>query len=137
MTIYDINGNIRSEVRGDLKNPLLKIKKEKELITMQYTYIYKENFNEDTYAAFYNFFDKKVDEVLKRLSNYNPKKEFLELEYGYEGWLDVTFDEAIEATRYSIECEELQTELIEDLESAFILLEDEIKYHNERAIESQ
>ena len=107
------------------------------MIKMTYTYIYKENYSDKIYKEFYNFFDKKVNKLLKDLSNTNPKDEFQAFEYSYEVWIEDTFEEAIEATGFSIECEELAIDFHEDLCEAFSILDEETEWHNERALELQ
>ena len=100
---------------------------------MTYKYIDKKNYSEKIYEEFYNFFDKKVDEVLKNLSNTNPKNEFHVFQYGYEAWIEDTFEEAVDATKYSIECEDIASDFHENLKMAFSLLEEEVEWHNEIA----
>ena len=101
------------------------------------TDIYKENYSEGVYKAFYEFFDKRVDTIYKSLSSTYPENECFELEYGYEIWIENTLDLAIEASGYQIECYDIQIEIQENLESDFSMLQDEIDRHNERAIEIQ
>ena len=93
--------------------------------------IYKENYGTEIYEEFYNFIDKKVDEVLKKLESSYYENEFFDLENGYQIWIENILEEASEATGLQVECYDLQVEIQTDLESDFRYLEDEIKYHNE------
>ena len=93
--------------------------------------IYKENYSTEIYEEFYNFTDKKVDEVLKKLESSYYENEFFDLENGYQIWIENILEEASEATGLQVECYDLQVEIQTDLESDFRYLEDEIKYHNE------
>ena len=104
---------------------------------MTYTYIYKENYNEEIYKEFYNFYNEIVSEVWKDLSNTNKKEEFQVFEYDYETWIDDLYEEASQATGLSIECEDLAEELHEDLCEAFSIFAEDVEYHNERARELQ
>ena len=93
--------------------------------------IYKENYGTEIYEEFYNFIDKKVDEVLKKLESSYYENEFFDLENGYQIWIGNILEEASEETGLQVECYDLQVEIQTDLESDFRYLEDEIKYHNE------
>ena len=100
---------------------------------MTYKYIDKKNYSEKIYEEFYNFFDKKVEKILKDLRNLDPKNECHVLGYGYEFWVEDTFEEAVEDTKYSIECEDIASDFHENLKMAFSLLEEEVEWHNEIA----
>ena len=96
------------------------------------TEIYRENYNDEVYMAFYDYVYKRVEKI-ERLMNkrYN---EIFELGHCYEIWIENNFFEASETLGYQIEDYDIQMDIQKNLESDFDHLQWDISLHNERVL---
>ena len=94
--------------------------------------IYRENYNNEVYMAFYDYVYNEVEKIQDYLMH--EKNEIFELDNCYEVWIENNFFEASETLGYQVEDYDIQMDIQKNLESDLDHLQWDISLHNERVI---